>query len=156
MGIKTYHWYSQEEIDVMLQSPELASIQLRGYYLETDGVSFRFIHDRDSFGKRPKQTYTIPVPDDIDPIVKRTPHERTDSLVSSIIADCMQAGSVPGFSDARMTELLGYRWVNGISVMTDAVARSIAAKFLTMAERLRREHEGHNVVDSSPQDLVKA
>ena len=129
-GIQVNHWYSKAEIDLMLQSPDLASIQLRGYYLETDGARFRFIHDRDSFGNRPNPLYNISVPNDTDPIVKRTPAQRTDSLVQSIISDCMAAGSVPGFSNEKMTELLGYPWINGISVMTDAVARTIAAKFL--------------------------
>lgn len=148
-NIKTYHWYSKAEIDQMMKSPDLASIQLKGYYLETDGSRFRFIHDRDSFGKRPNPLYNIPLQDDVPPIVKRTPAQRTDSLVQSIIKDCMAAGSVPGFSNEKMTELLGYSWVNGISIMTDTVARTIAAKFLAMAEAKRNEHESGFVVKPS-------
>lgn len=147
--IQVYHWYTKAEIDEMLKSPELVAVQLKGYYLETDGDRFRFIHDRDSFGNRPNVPITVPVPDDLEPIKKRTGQQRTASLVETIIEDCKRAGSIPGFSDAKMTELLGYKWVNGINVMTEEVARTIAAKFLAMAEAKRNEHESHFVVRPS-------
>ena len=148
--IKTYHWYTKAEVDEMLKNQETATLQLRGYYLETDGARFRFIHDRHHFGNRPKRTYSGTVSlDDIEPIKKRTGPQRTASLVESIIGDCMKAGSVPGFSNEKMTELLGYTWVNGISIMTDEVARTIAAKFLALAEKKRQEHESKFVVAPS-------
>lgn len=149
-GISLNTWYTKAQIDEMLKSPALAAIQLRGYYLETDGARYRFIHDRDSFGNRPNVPVTVPINmDDIEPIKKRTGQERTDSLTSLIIGDCKKAGSVPGFSNDKMTELLGYKWVNGISVMTDEVARTICAKFLHMAEAKRNEQESHHVVRPS-------
>lgn len=151
------HWYSKAEIDLIFKENGMQDAQLKGYYLETDGKRFRLIHDKDTVlsnqGKRFDQVLGNPW-GEIAPIVKRTPQQRLDSMVQPMVADCIAAGCVPGFSDEKMTELLGRPWCTGQSIMTVTVAREIAAIFLWLAEKKREKDESRFIVRPSQNDIL--
>lgn len=146
----TEHWYTKDEVAQMMQSPELTAIQLKGYYLETDGARFRFIHDSRSAGKRRALQATVYDDlSDIEPIRKRKPVERVDSLMLSLIKDCKQTGRVPGLSDAKIREIVGQGWKDGRLDITTEEVRRVCQYFLDDAEKKRIEHESHMVTTPS-------
>ena len=88
----------------------------------------------------------------LDPIVKRTPQERVESLMQRFIEDCLIAGTVPGLDDARISAIVGASWEAGRSQVTGEVIRSIAANLLQEAENRKKVADYKKVVTPSPND----
>lgn len=84
--------------------------------------------------KGTKDVYSGGTFEPLDPIVKRTPQERVDSLMLRWLADCKAAGTVPGLDDEKIREIVGAAWVAGRSEVTAEVVRMVAQHFLTKAE----------------------
>ena len=68
-----------------------------------------------------------------DPIKKRTPQERLDSMTARMAPDTVGRGGFPGLSDEKVSELVGYFWKRGRPV-TAADVRAAAATLLQQAE----------------------
>lgn len=70
----------------------------------------------------------------IDPIQKRTPMQRVDSLMLKMIEDCKRTGTVPGLEDERINAILGAAPGSKREGITAEEVRRIAAHFLQEAE----------------------
>ena len=142
--IKTNHPYTFQELELMRNDPNLASLALKGYYLRhnlDDTVSF--VHDSTVNARR--GPVTTEVDWGLDPIVKRTPQQRRDSMVRNWFEECKRAGTVPGLSDAKVSEILGEDWVTGTSEMTVEVVERLAAAMLQDAEN-KKSHADYKKV----------
>jgi hypothetical protein len=69
-----------------------------------------------------------------EPIEKRTPQERKDSLINRWWDACRKAGTVPGLSDEQLTNLFGREWKTGVSEITYADIERMASAMLNEAE----------------------
>lgn len=145
--------YTFAEVAELRNDPEVAERVLQGYVLrqDLDGTvqwvrwdkatggggafggpdpkplrSFEGVWDRDE-GPGPWG--------DLPPIVKRTPQQRVDSLMLKFIGDCRKAGTVPGFSDERISAIVGEAWKTGRNEITAEVVRMVAQHFLEDAQR---------------------
>jgi hypothetical protein len=86
----------------------------------------------------------------LEPIKKRTPMERVDSLMLRFIDDCKKAGTVPLMSDDRISLIIGEAWRARRSEITWDVVRKVAADFLQKAENKRRADDFKKVADLNP------
>lgn len=89
-----------------------------------------------AFSGKPKSGTATFAP--LEPIRKRTPQERVDSLMLRWIDDCKRAGTVPGLGDMAINQIVSEAWKSGRTEITAEVVREVAAHFLQQAEN---EHE---------------
>lgn len=83
---------------------------------------------------RPLREYAVTNPDfgEIEPIRKRTPLQRVDSLMLKVLGD-MKAGRV--LTEAQIKEIVGEAWKDGRTEITGEVVRQVAQRFLERAEK---------------------
>jgi len=86
----------------------------------------------------------------VEPIKRRTPQQRLDSLHASWAPEAT-AGGFPGLSEEQVRELVGRAWKRGEPVSSDDV-RALAASMLEQAETKREASERKKVVRTSPTD----
>lgn len=138
MGLSPYKWYPKAEVDqLILHSPgELQTLQLKGYVLqfEPEKARFRFIWPRSAANKAKQYTGVFEEP---DPIQKRDPLARVDSLLRRFIEDCKAQGRVPGLSDYQIRQILGPAWTDGRKDITMEEVKTVAAWFINDAEQRR-------------------
>ena len=159
--------YSYAELQQLRNDPEIAQRALQGYVLRQDlDGTVRWVHHSKATGGggnfgAPVEVTTRnyeavwdknegPGPWDLPPIVKRTPQQRVDSLMLRFIGDCQKAGTVPGVSDARISEILGEAWKTGRNEITADIVRRVAQHFLGEAEAKHKETLSHKVADYRP------
>ncbi len=135
--IRANHPYTLRELEQMRSSPELAGLRMKGHYLRhhLDGT-VAFVPDANV--NRPRGHYVCEVDWGLEPIRKRTPLERKESLVKRWWEECRAAGRVPGLSDAKVSELIGDDWRTGSSKMTIEVVERLAAAMLQDAENRKK------------------
>lgn len=155
MQIRPYVWYPKAVVDdwIRNRSEEMAAIQLRGYYLqvEPENRRFRFVRKMDtrlSEGGRQK-TYVLENAFQVEPIKKRTPQKRVDSLMLGLIDESKKTGLAPLLSDPRVKEIVSQAAIDGRTGVTAEEVRRIAQLFLDRAEKERNERESHLVVRPS-------
>ena len=154
MGLRVNHPYTWAELEKLTQDPALEDIKLKGYVLRGDADgTFTFVKwDQASFGGQGAplagRIYEPLSFAPLDPIVKRTPQQRVDSLLLKIQEDCLRYKTVPGLTDAKIGEILGEKWETGKSKMTTDSARRVAAWFLAKAEADAKEKARHQVTNA--------
>jgi len=117
-------------------------LKMKGYVLQFDVVSqtYSIVHWTDAASganpgefrktQRGGQAFFEP----LDPIQKRTPMERVDSLMLKMLDDCKRSGTVPGLEDERVNAILGAAPGTKRDGITAEEVRRIAAHFLQDAE----------------------
>lgn len=155
--LQVNHPYTWAELEAFTDDPALEGLKLKGYVLraDMDGM-FTFVKWTEaSYGgynsDLPGRTYTIDKQaafGEPEPIVKRTAAQRVDSLMLKFIDDCKQAGTVPGITDAKISEILGEAWKSGNTQITADVVRRVAAHFLAEAEARAKEAARHHVTSA--------
>lgn len=137
--------YTRQQMAELIDQSTADELKLQGYVLRMEPLdqSWSVVpwYDAslgDTFG-----TMRAPVTGEgqfapLDPIKKRTPMERVDSLMLRFIDDCKKTGTVPGLEDARIKHILGESWKAGRNEITAEDVRKVAASFLEKAEK---EHE---------------
>lgn len=129
--------YTRDQLEELVDQETANEIQARGLVLQFDVLSetFSLVDPRlasVAFSGAPKRGEAVFAPN--DPIIKRTAQERKNSLMLKMIEDCKRAGTVPGLSDERISEIVGEAWKAGESQVTAEVVREVAAHFLQQAE----------------------
>lgn len=155
MQIRPYVWYPRAVVDdwIKHRSEEMAAIQLRGYYLqvEPENKRFRFVRKTDtrlSEGGRQK-TYVLENAFIVEPIKKRRPQQRVDSLMLGLIDESKKTGLAPLLTDPRVAEVVSQAARDGRTGVTAEEVRRIAQLFLDRAEKERNERESHMVTRPS-------
>ncbi len=88
-----------------------------------------------------------------DPIRKRTPQQRVDSLMLKFIDDCKRTGTVPGLSDERIRAIVGEDWKDGQARgITAEDVRAVATHFLSEAANRHEASEYKKVTRTAPSD----
>ena len=87
-----------------------------------------------------------------EPIRRRTPQERKQSLIDRWWASCKEAGTVPGMTDEQLTNLFGREFKAGVTEITYADIERMAAAMLTDAEAKFEESEDKKITRTSPTD----
>lgn len=142
--IKTNHPYTLQEMEAMRNDPSLANLALKGYYLRHNlDDTVTFVHDSTVNARRGPVTRDVIW--GLDPIVKRTPQQRRDSMVRNWFEECKRAGTIPGLSDEKVSEILGETWVTGTSEMTIEVVERLAAAMLQTAENKKNAADDKKV-----------
>lgn len=140
--------YTRHQLVELIDQAEAHELQMAGYVLQHDVLSKTYTivpwtqaGGAEEFGKLRKPRVYQDAPDfgPIDPIRKRTPAERVDSLMLRFIEDCKAAGTVPGLDDARISSILGEAWKSGRNEITAEDVRAVAASFLAKAEKQHEE-----------------
>jgi hypothetical protein len=138
--------YTRQQLAEAIDQSTADELKLQGYVLQYDALSQTYgvvpwyeAASGAEFGTfRPDNRGGTGTFAPIDPIKKRTPMQRVDSLMLRFIDDCKKTGTVPGLDDARISHILGESWKAGRNEVTAEVIRRVAASFLAKAER---EHE---------------
>ena len=102
----------------------------------------------------PLKTYALGWDEDpfpVDPIRKRTPQERTNSMMTRLVGDWRKTGGIPGLSEEKVRELVGRSWKRG-NPLSAAEVRRAAASLLQDAEAKYEASERKKVVRTSPTD----
>jgi hypothetical protein len=135
------HPYTHAELKALRADPELKAWSAKGYHWQQnlDGtVQLTHWSKVPGTAGTPMRGYVGTFDEDpwkLDPIRKRTRMERVDSLMLRFIEDCKKTGTVPGLSDAKVSEIVGEAWVTGRNEVTAEVVRSVAAHFLNEAAK---------------------
>lgn len=87
----------------------------------------------------------------VDPIRKRTPQERTDSMMENLLAGQRELGQEMGLSEDKVIELTARSWKRGQPVTAEHV-RAVAASLLRDAENRFEASERKKIVRTSPTD----
>ncbi len=138
--LKPNKWYAKSEVDeLILTNPaKIQKMGAMGYTMqfEPDKQRFRFVTlgtvDREA--KKYDMTGVFEAP---DPIQKRTPQARVDSLLRKWIEDCKAQGRVPGMSDQQIRDILGPQWTDGRMDITAEEVKTVGAWFINDAEQKR-------------------
>jgi hypothetical protein len=148
--VRPYVWYSKGAVDTMIatQSKQVEALQLRGYVLQSEPENgrFRFISINDSLvrgGRERLQRFSVAANDawgDIDPIEKRTPEQRVESMMLKFAGECMALGRVPGLSDEQHRIILGAGWTGKRDITAEEV-KAVCAYLLSDAENKREDSE---------------
>jgi hypothetical protein len=134
--------YTFEELRTMREDPSVAKWAAKGYVWrqELDGT-MQLIHwtkgHMDNEVKAPRgYVDTRPIEEifPTEPIAKRTPQERKDSLISRWWAECKKAGTVPGMTSEQLTEMFGREFEVGVTEITYADIERMAGAMLQQAE----------------------
>ena len=102
----------------------------------------------------PLKTYTLGWDEDpfpVDPIRKRSPQERMDSMMTRLVGDWRKTGGIPGLSEEKIRELVGRSWKRG-NPLTAAQVRTAVATLLQNAETKYEASERRKVVRTAPSD----
>ena len=155
------HRYTAAEMKQMrVDNPGL---ELPGHVLRLQGGMFTFVPWRQASGGgareeghvvRGPRVYELGFDEDpfpVDPIRRRTPQQRVESLTRKFLEDCRRAGKVPGLSDEKVTELTANSWKRG-QPFTGEHVRQVAASLLADAENRYEASERKKVVRTSPTD----
>jgi hypothetical protein len=149
--------YTQAEITELRNDPRFADFAMKGYVLRLDeDMMFSFVHwTQATSGRNPGELrrmrkYHNPrameqLTEGLEPIVKRTPQQRVDSLMLRFIEECKRAGTVPGLQDPFITTIVGEAWKSGITEITAETVRRVAQSFLEKADRKFQEEESRRV-----------
>ena len=132
--------YTGEQLRKLISQEEAAALVLQGYFLEYSPLEGTYRVKHYTQGSAPMRgdnqiTTGTATFDDLEPIKKRTPHERVDSLMLKFISDMKTAGTIPGVDDEKVREIVGEAWKTGRTEITADVVRTVAAHFLNQAER---------------------
>jgi hypothetical protein len=134
--------YTFEELARFREDPAYAKWAAAGYVWEQDlDGTLKLVHWSksilDNEVKNPRGYVDSRSTEDIfptEPIAKRTPQERKDSLIKRWWDACRKAGTVPGLTDEQLTHLFGREWKTGVSEITYADIERMAAVMLNEAE----------------------
>jgi hypothetical protein len=149
--------YTRQQLAEAIDQSTADELKLQGYVLQYDVVSQTYgvipWHEAASgaeFGTfRPDNRGGTGTFAPIDPIKKRTPMERVDSLMLRFIDDCKRTGTLPGVEDWRIKLLVGESWKAG-KRLTGEDIRTIAANLLARAEKEKVLADYKKVADYNP------
>jgi hypothetical protein len=85
----------------------------------------------------------------LDPIKKRTPMERVDSMMLRLVDDCKRTGTLPLVDDVRIKQLVGESWRAG-KQLTGEDIRRVASNLLARAEKEKQLADFKKVGDYNP------
>lgn len=151
--------YTRLQLQELIDQAEADELKLNGYVLRMEPLdgTYSIVHWSQAggaadFGKlrKPRLAHDPMAFEPLDPIKRRTPMERVDSLMLSFIEDCKASGTVPGLGDDRISLILGEAWKTGRSEVTGEVIRQVAADFLAKAEQKRKVDDFKKVADLNP------
>jgi hypothetical protein len=83
------------------------------------------------------------------PMVRRTAAAKKEAMVRRLLHTMQQYGTLPGFTDAQISTMIGETWITGVSVVTADMIARIAQGQLAKAEvdnkaedskRITRQH----------------
>ena len=156
--------YTAAQFDAMRRAhPDLV---MPGYVLRIDADgSFSFVPWHKAAGggaidpRRPEdnlplRTYGLGWDEDpfpLEPIKKRTPQQRTDSMMQRLLEGQRTLGQEMGLSEERVRELTARSWKRGQPVTAEHV-RAAAATLLRVAEAKHEVSERKRIVRTSPSD----
>jgi hypothetical protein len=152
--IKPGRRYTPTQLRALMDQATADELQMTGYVLQYDTISntYAVVHWTNASqnfrqdGNRAQRRAVQGTATDfgeLAPIVKRTPQQRVDSLMLKWIEDMKRAGTVPGVDDAKVKEIVGEAWKAGRTEITADVVRTVAAHFLTEAEKQHEEKLSH-------------
>lgn len=132
--------YTRQQIVAGVNQGEADRLKEVGYVLRHDVMddTYSVVHWTNAGGQgfAPRQAFDpFAFTEPPEPIQKRTPQQRLDSLMLRFIEDCKQAGTVPALDDDRISFILGEAWKAGRSEMTAEVVRQVARHFLEDAQK---------------------
>jgi len=148
--------YRAQELTTLLTQERAQELQAQGVIIQFDTMlgTFKLVPHTEALSEdisgTPKTGTGGFAP--LDPIKKRTPQERLDSLMLRFIEDCKMAGTVPGLDDARISLILGEAWRSGRSEVTAEVVREVARSFLEKAEAEKVHADYKRTAKPSPND----
>jgi hypothetical protein len=151
--------YTKEQLQLLVDQAEADELKMQGYVLQYDVLSgtYGVVHwthagGAEDFGsvRKPRIAHDPAAFTKPEPIKKRTPMERVDSLMLRFIDDCKRAGTVPLMGDDRISLIIGEAWRAGRSEITGEVIRKVAADFLQKAENKQRADDFKKVADLKP------
>ena len=153
-GVDIGRTFEAEEIIAMHNKGVLRGITLEGYVTQVEDGKIKFIPWTESYRFR-EQTgqlrtsthYLDTMREEVErehPILRRTPQERTTSMVMRLIGSMKQYGTMPGFTDEQIKAIMGDYWKVGEPVTEEAVRR-LAAHLLDQGEKTNREADSHRV-----------
>jgi hypothetical protein len=158
--------YTRQQLAEAIDQSTADELKLQGYVLQYDALSQTYgvvpwyeAGGAESFGPySSKVTQTGlraprggsasfgPPP---DPIKKRTPMERVDSLMLKLVDDCKRTGTIPLVDDARIKLLVGESWRAG-KQLTGEDIRRVASNLLARAEKEKQLADFKKVGDYNP------
>lgn len=115
------------------------------------GGSFDPERPEENLPLRPLQATWDEDPFPTDPIAKRTPQERTDSMMENLLEGWKRTGTIPGLSEEKVSELVARSWKRGQPLSAEDV-RTAAANLLGEAENRFEATERRKVVRTAPSD----
>lgn len=156
--------YTREQIQKAVTLGEAQRLQLEGMVLRHDVLSDKYsiVHWTQAGGgadfgqlRKPRQAmdnnaFNL---DDIEPIVKRTPDQRVDSMMQRLVEHHKQTGTVPGIGDPEIMAVLGMtRGTKREGVTAEDIQR-IVAHMLQKAENKKNRDDFNKIVVPSPNDI---
>ena len=151
--------YTAQEWDAMRRAYPDASFPGHVTRLDADGT-FTIVPEQQSAGAfgRGQALNTVyksprPIREDfpVAPIKRRTPQERTESMMQNLLQEWQKTGTIPGLSEEKVSELVVRSWTRGQPLSADDVRRA-AANLLAEAERKDNAAQAKKVVRRSPTD----
>lgn len=142
--------YTRQQLSEAINQATADELKLQGYVLQYDALSQTYgvvpWHEAggaENFGpqsstvtqtglRAPRMGQGTFAP--VDPIKKRTPMERVDSLMLRLVDDCKRTGTIPLVDDARIKLLVGEAWKAGKNLTAEDI-RTVAANLLKRAEK---------------------
>ena len=148
--------YTRQQLAEAIDQSTADELKLKGYVLQYDALS-------STYGVVPwyeagggEQFGTLRAPrggqaqfEAPDPIKRRTPMERVDSLMLRLVDDCKRTGTIPGLEDWRIKLLVGESWKAGKNLSGEDIRR-VAANLLARAEKEKQLADFKKVADYSP------
>lgn len=168
--------YKPHEIRALIDQSTAKELEFQGYVLQWDALSgtYSVVHwskasqpfRQDGNRAQRRQVRKQVGPEafgPLDPIVKRTPQQRTDSLMLKWITEMKKAGGMPSLigdvpdnasvkeretiernranekklMDEKIAEIVGAAWTEGRTEITADVVRQVAAHFLGESEKAK-------------------
>lgn len=160
-GVNIHRGYTPEEVFELHDKGLLRPITLEGYATRVDEGKIWFVPWTESTAFRAEhgklmQHDISPIFDkmakDLEeehPMFRRTPQERTTSMVMRLMATVKQTGGLPGISDADIKALVGNSWKDG-SPITEDVVRALVAKLLNVAQNQNRAADAKRSTRAHP------
>jgi hypothetical protein len=149
--------YTRSQIRRLIDQSTADELKLQGYVLRMeplDGtytvVPWTEAGSGAEFGTlRPDKRGGTATFEPVDPIKKRTPMERVDSMMLRLVDDCKRTGTIPGLEDWRIKLLVGESWKAGKNLSGEDIRR-VAANLLARAEKEKQLADFKKVSDYSP------
>lgn len=149
--------YTRQQLAEAIDQSTADELKLQGYVLQYDALSQTYgvvpwhqAGGGEKFGtlrSKPRGGEGVFAP--IDPIRKRTPMERVDSLMLRLVDDCKRTGTIPLVDDARIKLLVGESWKAGKNLSAEDI-RTVAANLLRRAEKEKQLADFKKVADYNP------